>query len=161
MTSKQKTDYNTWIDKKSVGTTMKIVECPNCSYYEKWFKTNNSHIFYCKNKSCLQVNCLVYYETLKTSKDSKKLTEEEEKELWDHDEWKEYKEYFDKILDTIDRNNQRYCPNCGLGGRKNDAWTHITCYGCKKRYCYIWGESEAKWDKSNPDGDIFKHNDIK
>ena len=81
MTSKQKIDYNTWIDKKNVGTTMKIEECPNCSYYEKWLKSNNSHIFYCKNKSCLQVNCLVCYETLKTPKDSKKLTEEEEKEL--------------------------------------------------------------------------------
>ena len=142
MTSRQLSMYNSCYTKKSISSSNKIVECLNCSYYETWSKTNKSHIFYWKNKSCLKGSWLVCLGTLKSPTDPKKLTEEEKKELSKHEDWEKYKENFDKIMDIIDRNNQRYCPYCGLGGRKNDAWTHITCYGCSKRYWYMWGESE-------------------
>ena len=137
MTSRQLSMYNSCYTKKSISSSNKIVECLNCSYYETWSKTNKSHIFYWKNKSCLKGSWLVCLRTLKSPTDPKKLTEEEKEELSMHEDWEKYKENFDEIMNIIDRNNQRFCPKCGLGGRKNDEWTHIACYGWDTKYCYL------------------------
>jgi hypothetical protein len=52
-----------------------------------------------------------------------------------------------------------YCPTCGLGGRKDDACTHMKCIKCDTDWCYICGLKEADLDKENGDS-IYQHNEL-
>ena len=52
-----------------------------------------------------------------------------------------------------------YCPGCKLGGRKDNNCTHMSCTACHTVWCYICGLEEKKLDKSDPKGDIYRHNE--
>ena len=40
------------------------------------------------------------------------------------------------------------CPQCGVGGQKDNACTHMTCVKCHTRYCYLCGLANNKLDKA-------------
>lgn len=71
-------------------------------------------------------------------------------------EYKDIKADWEKALE---KGTKRYCPECKVGGIKDDACTHMTCDNCNTVWCYLCGKSEANCDKSDPNGNIFKHND--
>jgi len=49
------------------------------------------------------------------------------------------------IPEIIEKESQVFCPNCGLGGRKDLECTHITCPKCYLVYCYVCGKSENEF----------------
>ena len=52
------------------------------------------------------------------------------------------------------------CPNCGLGGMKDDSCTHMFCDACLTEWCYFCGKSEQEVDKKNGvEGSIYRHNE--
>ena len=52
------------------------------------------------------------------------------------------------IEEIIEKESQVFCPNCGLGGRKDLECNHITCV-CGTNYCYVCGKAEHDVDKSS------------
>lgn len=63
------------------------------------------------------------------------------------------------IEGIIENESQVFCPNCGLGGRKDLECTHILCSKCDIRYCYVCGKGEDVVDKADELGDIYSHNE--
>ena len=88
--------------------------------------------------------CLVCKECFDWPKDIFNLTKKEKEEMRKgkgpraHFKWIDYKKYVDQIMQIWTENDERKCPDCGKGGRKDGKCTHITCE-CKKEYCYFWG----------------------
>ena len=70
-----------------------------------------------------------------------------------------YKDIKNDWEEALANGNQRSCPECGVGGVKDDSCTHMTCDKCKTKWCYFCGKKESDLDKSNPSGNIFSHND--
>ena len=62
----------------------------------------------------------------------------------DHIKWIESKSYIEEITKIWEKQNKRFCPNCGYGGRKNASWTHITWEKCNIIFCYYWEASINK-----------------
>ena len=116
--------------------------CPLCDYFEIWSSEDDATLFYCKNENCRKWTCLVCREKFNYPRDICNLTKEEiaqiERGEWasSHIKWIEYKDYVQKIVEIWEKNNIRFCPSCGKGGRKNNFCTFITCE-CKKMFCYF------------------------
>ena len=67
----------------------------------------------------------------------KRVTEDLEKHFKCYD-LKEMKENFDKALYA---GSAMVCPNCKMGGQKDDACTHMFCDNCRTEWCYLCGLS--------------------
>ena len=162
----------------SKGYKVKVC-CSNCDYFEVWSKGDDAIFFYCKNEYCrkwtwrlckLSFNYLNFYyprfdypkfncSWFNYPSDMDKLMNEEREYIYsgvghqEHFKWIKYKSYVEEISKIWERQNKRYCPNWGKGGRKDYKWTHITWKKCDSMFCYVW---EALINKDNK----FEHNDI-
>ena len=61
--------------------------------------------------------------------------------------------------EALAKGTKRSCPECGVGGVKDDSCTHMTCDNCNTVWCYLCGKKESDLDKSDSNGTIYKHND--
>ena len=68
--------------------------------------------------------------------------------MFSHLRWYEYKDLKAEWDQAISNGNQRFWPECKLGGMKDDKCTHITWAKCGCIYCYVWGVAEKNLDKS-------------
>ena len=141
------------------------VNCPLCSYFEIWSNEADKIFFYCKNEDCRKWTWFVCKANFNYPRDICNLTEEEREYinsgngLQKHIKWIESMSSVEEITKIWEQQSMRYCPKWGTGGRKDEKWTHIACKKCKNMFCYFWGLSSDQADKSNSNGDIFKHND--
>ena len=118
---------------KELSNDEVIERCPFCPNYIITLKSNTMNFFFCKKTTCSKVSCTVCNKQLPTLPEDYDKKEEEKDnvatcekhfECW---ELKEFKEKFDKVLNE---GSKQFCPKCGLGGRKDDASTHMTCPAC-------------------------------
>ena len=79
--------------------------------------------------------------------------------MYSHYKCYEYKELKAEWETAIEKGIKRSCPNCGIGGHKDDACTHMTCDNCHTAWCYLCGVSDDKLDKKDPSGNIYSHNE--
>ncbi|CAI2375339.1 unnamed protein product [Moneuplotes crassus] len=142
----------------------KVMSCPFCKYFEVWTIDNSANFFYCRKEDCQKGSCSVCFKEFKVPK-GMAVTEDELEEMKSEEgmmshykcyEHKDIKEDWDK---AIEEGTKRYCPECKVGGIKDDECTHMTCDNCNTVWCYLCGKKEADLDKSDPNGNIFKHND--
>ncbi|CAI2374492.1 unnamed protein product [Moneuplotes crassus] len=142
----------------------KVMSCPFCKYFEIWAKTNSSNFFYCKKQDCKKGSCSICFKEFKIP-EGMAVTEDELEEMKEEGgmlthhkcyEYKDIKEDWDKAIES---GTKRYCPKCKVGGVKDDACTHMVCDNCDTIWCYFCGKEEAKLNKSDPKGSIYRHND--
>jgi hypothetical protein len=53
-----------------------------------------------------------------------------------------------KWEEAMDKGQKQFCPNCKIGGQKDDACTHMVCEGCDTEWCYFCGLSLEDCDKA-------------
>jgi hypothetical protein len=178
--------YNLYVDEQSLDYDIKIQRCPHCQYYEKWEKSSTETVFYCKNTDCNKHTCVICYkpvrninspvialaENLKNMALNEKEPESEDVESKasskDMDSEEEFcnsecnllYDYKKMIEKTIKQALRRRCPNCKLGGRKDDACTHMTCPKCYTTWCYFCGLEESECDKGDDQSSMFGHNEM-
>ncbi|XP_065673296.1 potential E3 ubiquitin-protein ligase ariadne-2-like [Hydra vulgaris] len=146
-----------------------IIHCPFCKYYEIRDKSGVNFVF-CSNINCKKRSCYYchlecpYNNNKKDHEDNQDDGEEnDEDDFQDPDARKhfvcaELNETRKKIEKAIEDGSKVYCPDCGLGGRKDDACTHMACVKCKHVYCYFCGQSEETCDKERNITHIYGHN---
>ncbi|CAI2372772.1 unnamed protein product [Moneuplotes crassus] len=131
-----------------------VICCPYCNYFEVWPLSSEDITFVCSNEECGKVSCTACFCEFEFADD---LSDEDEPVS--HEKCYNLKKIKRDWEQTINKGSQRFCPKCGYGGIKNDACTHMTCVQCKSDWCYICGTSSDKCDKSNPNGNLYRHND--
>ena len=140
------------------------VNCPHCDDFEIWDKEDKRSLFYCKNPDCRKGTWLVCKGTFKYPRDACNMTPEEEKDMVSKDGvnshiyWIDYIDQVQEIIQILEKEDKRYCPKWGYNGRKDSAWTHITCNKWSQVFCYVWGIANEKLNKEDPKGSISSHN---
>ncbi|CAI2374520.1 unnamed protein product [Moneuplotes crassus] len=142
----------------------KVMSCPFCKYFEIWAKANSSNFFYCKKQDCKKGSCSVCFKEFKVPKGMAVTEDElgkmkEEGGMLTHHKCYEYKDVKEDWDKAIESGTKRCCPECKVGGIKDDACTHMICDNCNTVWCYFCGKKESDLDKSDPNGNIFKHNE--
>ena len=78
----------------------------------------------------------------------------------EHYNWAKYMGYVQDITNILENRNNRFCPKCGFGGRKDGKCTQITWDKWNNKFWYFWGVSWDETDKSDPHGSLYGHNHI-
>lgn len=132
-----------------------VMNCPFCDYWEIQTKAAGMNFFYCKAAgSCAKMSCTYCSKNVPIPVSDEK-TQEAEK----HFECAELHPY-KKIWETaLEDGEKMFCPECKIGGRKNNACTHMTCPNCDCQWCYLCGLSFDDQDKKGGMGvSLFAHN---
>nr|XP_047139890.1 ranBP-type and C3HC4-type zinc finger-containing protein 1 isoform X3 [Hydra vulgaris] len=146
-----------------------VVHCPFCKYYEIRDKSGVNFVF-CSNINCKKRSC--YYCHLECPYKSDESYDEynqyggdendennfQDPEARKHFVCAELSETKKTIEKAIEDGSKVYCPDCGLGGRKDDACTHMKCVKCEHVYCYFCGKSEKVCEKEHNIPSIYGHN---
>ena len=99
------------------------------------------------NDECKKGSCCICYKEFKVPKSEFALTEQEFEELHgengmlSHNKCYEFKDIKHEWDEAIDKGTIRRCPQCDVGGVKDDACTHMTCDNCHTQWCYLCGLS--------------------
>ena len=117
-----------------------ILNCPFCSYYEIRDKCGVNFVF-CLNEKCKKLSCFYCHKQCADA-DEEQETEDAVEDFEEHFECAELSEIKQKLEKAIEAGTKTNCPRCGLGGRKDDACTHMTCVKCRCVFCYFCGEQE-------------------
>ena len=97
------------------------------------------------NDECKKGSCCICYKEFKVPKSEFALTEQEfeelhgEKGMLSHNKCYEFKDMKQEWEEAIDKGTRRRCPQCDVGGVKDDACTHMTCDNCQTQWCYLCG----------------------
>ncbi|CAI2375473.1 unnamed protein product [Moneuplotes crassus] len=142
----------------------KVMSCPFCKYFEIWTIDNSSNYFYCKKPGCHKGSCSVCFKEFEIPSSSYVYKQEfeelkSESGMFSHHKCfkhRKAKKAWDKALEN---GTKRSCPECKVGGVKDDACTHMTCDNCNTVWCYFCGKKDSDLDKSDPKGNIYKHNE--
>ena len=125
----------TFIDKN----TEEIVSCPYCNYWEINEINDGRMMIYCKNNKCKTVSCYNCKKSMisnNNDSDSKSETKVNANEFENHYECARLhkaKAIWDKALEN---GVKRVCPECGLGGIKNDSCMFVNIFSL---YIVIYG----------------------
>mmetsp|Transcript_27182 Transcript_27182/g.24065 ORF Transcript_27182/g.24065 Transcript_27182/m.24065 type:complete len:132 (+) Transcript_27182:225-620(+) len=108
----------------------KMVGCPFCKSFEIWPKIKNSHCFICPNEACKMSSCTICCKKIELPegyKSSKENSEELDKILSTiHKDCVRFRELKGIWEQALEKGRKRFCPECGIGGIKDDACTHMT-----------------------------------
>jgi len=121
-----------------------VISCPFCDYWEINTKDEGMILFFCKNNSCKKGSCIFCHKNIPYSIDGDQLDEKEAEKHFQCAELFPYKKIWD---DALSQGAKIPCPKCGVGGRKDNACTHMTCVKCKTLFCYVCGLDIANCDK--------------
>ncbi len=133
MTDKQSKVYNHWREVLAMDPTKyKITYCLNCGFPEADLKNSTTCISICQicRKGYCQV-CLGNFDV--PGEDIEALSDAQYNDLkregnmlWHHKCYGNLR-ILEDWEDHIMKGEYFSCPKCGLGGRKDDACTHMTC----------------------------------
>lgn len=158
--------YLSFVALKSVDESMRLVNCPSCSYFEIWPKSlSGMDTFFCRNHQCKKQSCAHCKLECSLGDEGGFSEDDFVAGFTDSTSYMYHMECADlapsrKIIEeAISRGLGMVCPSCGHFGRKDDACTHIRCVKCQMMYCYVCGLGETTCDKENPDGSIYSHNE--
>jgi len=151
--------YHMQFDTSFLAEGEKVVSCPFCGYWEINITSEGEMLFYCQSLKCKKVSCFHCKKDVKKRRNSE--IELDIKEVEDHFECAALakpKEIWDKALQE---GAVVTCPECGIGGMKNNGCTHMTCPKCLTVYCYVCGITEKKLNKAKAQGadTIMLHNE--
>ncbi|CAI2365630.1 unnamed protein product [Moneuplotes crassus] len=141
-----------------------LMECPFCPYLEIWDVQNYSNYFYCLGEKCKKGSCSVCKKEFKVPEDFE-VDEEEYEEMKAeggmiaHQKCLEYKFMKEEWEKAMEMATKRHCPGCKIGGRKDEACTHMICDSCGTNWCYVCGKKEDDLDKLDPNEGIHSHNE--
>ena len=141
MTPEQLDVYLMHMSMKHIDENDQVVNCPFCNYFEIWSKLCTSNFFYCKKEGCKKGSCSICHKEFKVPSSDYNIPSTELEEvktgMISHTKCYEYKQIKEDWDKAIDMGVKRCCPNCGIGGLKNDACTHMTCNNCLTQWCYV------------------------
>jgi len=150
--------------------------CPFCPYFYTRLlgeggSTAEALFIHCMKPDCQKVSCGLCY------KECVPIDDEEEEEdeavrlgMAEHfecaekeHEWGQWRKEFE---DALEQGIKFPCPECGHGGVKDDACTHMTCESCQTVWCYVCGLDTASDDcskapksgKHRASEDAYRHN---
>ncbi|CAI2364850.1 unnamed protein product [Moneuplotes crassus] len=139
-----------------------IVNCPYCDFVSVWAKNSTNNLLYCPNNECKKGSCRICFEEFKVPDKldftPEEITKMEKDGILKHHECFKYKTMKEDWDEAIDQGHQRECPGCHAKGIKNTGCTSMKCPHCGTAWCYFCGLSENNCDKSDPNGDMHKHN---
>ena len=146
-----------------------VLHCPFCNYCEIRDRMGINFVF-CGNEACKKRSChFCYlecpYETENNDSGQEDNTDDdddddeiEDKGAVKHFVCAELNDTKKKIEKAIEDGSKVYCPKCGVGGRKDDACTHMSCVKCGTCFCYFCGMSEKECEKEANSSNIYGHN---
>lgn len=117
-----------------------VVELGERSYTED----TTSMFFMCRDVMCDGAYCLHCQSLLRKENMGTHVCIKDEVDMLYH-----------TLIDAMAANGSRKCPECGYGGKKDFACSHITCDMCSTKWCYVCGLKE-----DDVEGEGFSiHND--
>jgi len=151
--------YHMQFDTSFLQEGEKVVSCPFCEYWEINITSDGEMVFYCQKATCKKVSCYHCKKDVKKNRyDPSELDSKELENHFDCAALAKSKAIWDKALQE---GAVVACPECGVGGMKNNGCTHMTCPKCLTAYCYVCGLPHNKLDKAKGEGvdTIMLHNE--
>jgi len=124
-----------------------VASCPFCEYWEINTKDEGRMFFFCKSKECQKASCVFCFKHIawhNRRRQDKGLENKQAEEHFECAELAPAKEIWTKALERAEKVP---CPECSVGGRKDDGCTHMTCPQCQTEYCYVCGKKNSECDK--------------
>eukprot|EP01016_Furgasonia_blochmanni_P056677 TRINITY_DN9703_c0_g1_i1.p1 TRINITY_DN9703_c0_g1~~TRINITY_DN9703_c0_g1_i1.p1 ORF type:complete len:241 (+),score=48.24 TRINITY_DN9703_c0_g1_i1:64-786(+) len=123
---------------------------------------------FCKSEKCKKMSCTECLEEIeRPPEDYDEYEEEKYGELEAkggavyHLECALYREDKEKWEKALADGGRMSCPQCGVGGRKDDACTHMTCEVCSTIWCYFCGKRESEVGGFSWHNDNWKEDETK
>eukprot|EP00475_Leptophrys_vorax_P026535 TRINITY_DN3751_c0_g1_i1.p1 TRINITY_DN3751_c0_g1~~TRINITY_DN3751_c0_g1_i1.p1 ORF type:complete len:711 (+),score=171.14 TRINITY_DN3751_c0_g1_i1:153-2285(+) len=95
------------------------------------YQSETSQFFVCRNLFCDGAYCLKCEQFVKKAELNSHSCNEDPLEA-----------LYKKVVAALAQAQGRNCPKCGQFGKKDGECTHITCFKCDEKYCYVCGKSE-------------------